>query len=143
MNKSQFQRRAVALASLLFIAQTQALAQEALLESVVVTGTTEQAESITKPFSIITADELNANGASTVGEALRYQPGVSATGFGPNSSRPIVRGQDSDRIKILRNSAATVDVSALSFDHANPRLTDNMDECAAWCAKKNDQSQWL
>lgn len=120
MNKSQFQRRAVALASLLFIAQTQALAQEALLESVVVTGTAEQPESITKPFSIITADELNANGASTVGEALRYQPGVSATGFGPNSSRPIVRGQDSDRIKILRNSAATVDVSALSFDHALP-----------------------
>jgi iron complex outermembrane receptor protein len=124
MNKFQFQRRAVALASLLFIAQSQALAQEAsqesVLESVVVTGTAEQAESITKPFSIITADELNANGASTLGEALRYQPGVSATGFGPNSSRPIVRGQDSDRIKILRNSAATVDVSALSFDHALP-----------------------
>lgn len=121
MNQSQFfQRRAVALASLLFITQAQALAQEALLESVVVTGTAEQPESITKPFSIITADELNASGASTVGEALRYQPGVSATGFGPNSSRPIVRGQDSDRIKILRNSAATIDVSALSFDHALP-----------------------
>ncbi|OYW15738.1 MAG: hypothetical protein B7Z50_00530 [Sphingomonadales bacterium 12-62-5] len=77
--------------------------------------TAEQPESITKPFSIITADELNANGASTVGEALRYQPGVSATGFGPNSSRPIVRGQDADRIKILRNSAATVDVSAVKL----------------------------
>jgi iron complex outermembrane receptor protein len=120
MNKYQFQRRAVALASLLFIAQTQAQAQGTMLESVVVTGATEKPESITKPFSIITADELNANGASTVGEALRYQPGASATGFGPNSSRPIVRGQDSDRIKILRNSAATVDVSALSFDHALP-----------------------
>lgn len=120
MNKFQFERRAVALASLLFIAQTQALAQEPVLESVVVTGTADKPDSITKPFSVITADELNANGASTVGEALRYQPGLSATGFGPNSSRPIVRGQDSDRIKILRNSAATVDVSALSFDHALP-----------------------
>lgn len=120
MNKFQFERRAVALASLLFIAQTQALAQEPVLESVVVTGTADNPDSITKPFSVIKADKLNANGASTVGEALRYQPGVSATGFGPNSSRPIVRGQDSDRIKILRNSAATVDVSALSFDHALP-----------------------
>ena len=120
MNKSQFQRSAIALASVLFMAQTQAQAQEALLESVVVTGTAEQPESITKPFSIITADELNASGASTLGEALRYETGVSATGFGPNSSRPIVRGQDSDRIKILRNSAATIDVSALSFDHALP-----------------------
>lgn len=120
MKKFRFQRRAVALASVLFIAQTQAIAQNALLESVVVTGGSDQPESITKPFSIIPSNELNASGASTVGEALRYQPGVSATGFGPNSSRPIVRGQDADRIKILRNSAATVDVSALSFDHALP-----------------------
>jgi iron complex outermembrane receptor protein len=120
MNTFQFQRRAVALASMLLIANAQALAEEPVLESVVVTGTADKPDSITKPFSIIKADELNASGASTVGEALRYQPGVSATGFGPNSSRPIVRGQDSDRIKILRNSAATVDVSALSFDHALP-----------------------
>lgn len=120
MNTFQFQRRAVALASMLLIANAQALAQEPVLESVVVTGTADKPDSITKPFSVITADELNASGASTIGEALRYQPGVSSTGFGPNSSRPIVRGQDSDRIKILRNSAATVDVSALSFDHALP-----------------------
>jgi len=126
MNRIQFERRAVAMASLLFIAQAQtgAQAQQAVpltvLESVVVTGTAEQPESITKPFSVIGSDELNASGANTLGEALRYQPGVSATGFGPNSSRPIIRGQDSDRIKILRNSAATVDVSALSFDHALP-----------------------
>ena len=120
MNKLQFQRHAIALASVLFIAQTQAMAQSALLESVVVTGTADQPESITKPFSVVESDELNASGASTLGEALRYQPGVSATGFGPNSSRPIVRGQDADRIKILRNSAATIDVSALSFDHALP-----------------------
>lgn len=120
MNTFQFQRRAVALASMLLISNTQALAEEPVLESVLVTGTADKPDSIVKPFSVIKADELNASGASTVGEALRYQPGVSATGFGPNSSRPIVRGQDSDRIKILRNSAATVDVSALSFDHALP-----------------------
>ena len=126
MNRIQFERRAVALASLLFVAQAHTLAQAqqaapaSVLESVVVTGTAEQPESITKPFSLIGSDELNANGANTLGEALRYQPGISDTGFGPNSSRPIVRGQDSDRIKILRNSAAVVDVSALSFDHAVP-----------------------
>lgn len=126
MNRIHFERRAVALASLLFIAQANNLVQAqqsappAVLESVVVTGTAEKPESITKPFSVLDGDELNATGASTLGEALRHQPGISATGFGPNSSRPIVRGQDSDRIKILRNSAATVDVSALSFDHALP-----------------------
>ncbi|HEX4855301.1 MAG TPA: TonB-dependent receptor plug domain-containing protein, partial [Limnobacter sp.] len=118
MKPNQFKRHAVALACA--ILATPALAQVTVLESVIVTGSGIEADSITKPFSIISADELNASGASTLGEALRYQPGISATGFGPNSSRPIVRGQDSDRIKILRNSAPLVDASALSFDHALP-----------------------
>ncbi|MFM1881425.1 MAG: hypothetical protein RLZZ344_1659, partial [Pseudomonadota bacterium] len=39
-------------------------------------------------------------------------------GFGSNASRPIIRGQDGDRVKILQNSAPTNDVSAMSFDHA-------------------------
>lgn len=97
-----------------------ATAQQApVLESVVITGE-HDTDSIAKPFTLIDKDTLNRTGASTVGEALRNTPGMDATGFGPNASRPIVRGQDSDRIKILRNSASTVDVSALSFDHAVP-----------------------
>jgi iron complex outermembrane receptor protein len=71
-----------------------------------------------KPLSVIDSDELSRRQASNLGETLRGLPGVSATGFGPNSSRPIIRGQDGDRIKILQNSAPTNDVSAMSFDHA-------------------------
>ena len=36
----------------------------------------------------------------------------------PGQVRPIIRGQDGDRVKILQNSAPTNDVSAMSFDHA-------------------------
>lgn len=118
MNLPNFKRQAVAMACMLFAASSHA--ELTVLESVLVTGSSEPSESIAKPFSVLSAPQLNADGASTLGEALRYQPGLSATGFGPNSSRPIVRGQDADRIKILRNSAALVDVSALSFDHALP-----------------------
>jgi iron complex outermembrane receptor protein len=90
-----------------------------VLESVIVTGE-QSTDALVKPFTLIDKDTLNNKGAGSVGEALRYTPGMDTTHFGPNASRPIVRGQDADRVKILRNSASTVDVSALSFDHGVP-----------------------
>lgn len=57
---------------------------------------------------------------STLGETLGAQPGVSATYFGPNVSRPVIRGLDGDRIRILQNGSETHDASSLSFDHAVP-----------------------
>ncbi|HEX4879961.1 MAG TPA: TonB-dependent receptor [Limnobacter sp.] len=124
MNALPFSRRAAALASAHFMLSSLAVLSapahsQPVLESVVVTGHGDASDAI-KPFTVINAATLLEQGASTVGEGLRHQPGTSATGFGPNASRPIVRGQDGDRIKILRNSAAMIDVSALSFDHALP-----------------------
>jgi iron complex outermembrane receptor protein len=55
---------------------------------------------------------------STLGETLSGTPGVSSTYFGPSASRPIIRGLDGDRIRILENSGAMRDVSNLSYDHA-------------------------
>jgi iron complex outermembrane receptor protein len=55
---------------------------------------------------------------TTLGETLSGTPGVSSSYFGPNASRPIIRGLDGDRIRILSNSGATVDASGLSYDHA-------------------------
>ncbi|MEQ1516799.1 MAG: TonB-dependent receptor, partial [Usitatibacteraceae bacterium] len=58
--------------------------------------------------------------ASTLGETLNGQPGVSSTWFGPNASRPIIRGLDGDRIRILSNQGASFDASSVSPDHAVP-----------------------
>lgn len=95
-------------------------AQTNTLESVVVTGNPSSAESVAKPFSVLPATDLIESGDSTLGDALRDQPGISSTSFGPNASRPIIRGQSSDRVKILRNSTGVLDASALSEDHALP-----------------------
>ncbi|HLL17577.1 MAG TPA: TonB-dependent receptor, partial [Rubrivivax sp.] len=43
---------------------------------------------------------------------------VAASGFGPNSSRPVIRGLDGERVRLLDNGAVSVDASPLSFDHA-------------------------
>jgi iron complex outermembrane receptor protein len=57
---------------------------------------------------------------SSLGETLDGSPGVSSTYFGPNVSRPVIRGLDGDRIRILQNSTGMLDASSLSFDHAVP-----------------------
>jgi iron complex outermembrane receptor protein len=43
---------------------------------------------------------------------------VSATSFGPNASRPVIRGLDAERVRIMQNGIGILDASSLSFDHA-------------------------
>ena len=54
----------------------------------------------------------------TLGETLSQQPGVSSTYYGPNASRPIIRGQGGEHIRILNNGLSLLDASGTSVDHA-------------------------
>ena len=72
------------------------------------------------PVTQYSGTKLLLRSQSTLGETLDGTPGVSSTYFGPNASRPIIRGLDGDRIRVLQNSGASIDASGLSFDHAVP-----------------------
>ena len=72
------------------------------------------------PVSSLSGDELTLRGQSTLGQTLDGMPGVSSTYFGPNASRPVIRGLDGERIRLLNNGAATSDLSGQSYDHAVP-----------------------
>ena len=96
-----------------------AMAQSAPTE-IVITGNPLGREQATAPVSAMGRTDLLERGQSSLGETLNGLPGVSSTYFGPNASRPIIRGLDGDRIRVLSNSASSVDVSALSYDHAVP-----------------------
>jgi iron complex outermembrane receptor protein len=102
-----------ALLSLVF--PTTALAQ---VPTVVVTGNPLRGEP-TAPASVLSGDALVRARAGTLGDTLGGLPGVAGSGFGPQSSRPVIRGLDGDRIRLLDNGAGTVDASSLSFDHAS------------------------
>lgn len=67
--------------------------------------------------NVIKSDQL-AQGSTTIGEALSNQVGVYSNQFGPGASRPVIRGQDAARVKVLANASETMDVSTLSPDHA-------------------------
>ncbi len=59
-----------------------------------------------------------AQGGVTIGDAIAGQPGVYSNQFGAGSSRPVIRGQDGPRVKVLEHASETADVSTLSPDHA-------------------------
>jgi len=70
------------------------------------------------PVSVLRGDQLTQNQSSTLGQTLNQLPGVSSSDFGPNSSRPVIRGLDGDRIRVMSNGGASLDASTLSYDHA-------------------------
>jgi iron complex outermembrane receptor protein len=72
------------------------------------------------PVTVINRKEISDRSGSTLGEVLEGTPGVSASNFGPNASRPVIRGLDADRIKLMQNGIGILDVSALSPDHSVP-----------------------
>ncbi len=64
--------------------------------------------------------ELQKRRQTSLGDTLSSEAGVTSTQFGPNASRPVIRGLDGDRIRILQNSLGTLDASTQSLDHAIP-----------------------
>lgn len=70
------------------------------------------------PVYVLSGRELSINRESTIGETLTGTPGVSSSYFGPNASRPIIRGMDGDRVRIMQNGVGALDASSLSPDHA-------------------------
>ena len=82
------------------------------------------------PAIVLSSKELTFRQESTLGETLSKTPGISSTYFGPNASRPVIRGLDGDRVRIMQNGIGVLDVSALSPDHAtavDPLLVDRIE----------------
>ena len=82
------------------------------------------------PVSVLNGRELSLTRAGTLGETLNGTPGVSATSFGPNASRPVIRGLDGERVRIMQNGIGILDASSLSFDHAvsvDPLVIEQID----------------
>ncbi len=92
----------------------------AALPDVTVTGNPLGTTDLIAPADAYSGNALLLRAQGTLGETLDGTPGVSSSYFGPNASRPIIRGQEGDRIRILQNSGSSVDASGLSHDHAVP-----------------------
>jgi iron complex outermembrane receptor protein len=97
--------------------------------AVVITGN-PLGSSPVSPASVLAGDGLALRRGGTLGDTLDGLPGVAASGFGPQSSRPVIRGLDGERIRLLDNGGTAVDASNLSADHAvalDPLLVERLE----------------
>ena len=97
---------------------TQVAAADTPTTRIVITGNPLGSDTLAQPSAVLTGEALAQRRAGTLGDTLSGLVGVSATGFGPQASRPVIRGLDGDRIRLLDNGGASADASNLSFDHA-------------------------
>ena len=95
-----------------------AFAQSQPSLEITATGSQEATQSILTPTKILQGDELLNKLGSTLGATLANELGVSATGYGAGSSRPVIRGLEGSRVQILQNGLSVGDVSNISQDHA-------------------------
>lgn len=72
------------------------------------------------PVTVMTAPEVEALPAASIGDVTALRPGLAASTFAPGASRPIIRGLDTYRVRVQENGIGSHDVSALSEDHAVP-----------------------
>jgi iron complex outermembrane recepter protein len=68
--------------------------------------------------SVLTGIDLVRDLRPQIGDALTRLPGVSATSFAPGASRPVLRGFQGERVRVLTDGIGTIDVSNTSADHA-------------------------
>ncbi|MGB7406010.1 MAG: TonB-dependent receptor plug domain-containing protein, partial [Pacificimonas sp.] len=68
--------------------------------------------------SIIQGIDLQRSMSGQIGDVLAALPGVSATSFSPGASRPVLRGFQGERVRVLVDGIGSLDASAPSADHA-------------------------
>ncbi|TBV08125.1 TonB-dependent receptor [Stutzerimonas kirkiae] len=77
-----------------------------------------QRHEMTTPVEVLEGDELMKRRAATIGETLDGLPGVNSSSFGPGVGRPVIRGLDGARVKVLSDGVEVLDASTISPDHA-------------------------
>ena len=72
---------------------------------------------LAQPVSVLQGDDLRSKREASLGDTLSQELGVTSSAFGPAAGRPIIRGMDGPRIRVLEGGIGTQDISAVSPDH--------------------------
>ena len=90
------------------------------LDSVVVSasGLGKQSHEMTMPVAVMEGQELVMRREATLVETLQGLPGVHSSSFGAGAARPVIRGLDGARVKVLSDGVELLDASTISPDHA-------------------------
>ena len=89
-----------------------------------------QPHEMTTPAEVLEGDELVTRREATLGATLDKLPGVRSSSFGPGVGRPVIRGLDGARVKVLSDGVEVLDASTISPDHAitsEPLLSERIE----------------
>jgi iron complex outermembrane receptor protein len=86
---------------------------------IVVTGSPLGTETATI-VATVDRDQIVKNGGGNIADALNEVPGIAGTGFAAGASRPIIRGMDATRVRMLEDGSSASDVSDIGPDHGVP-----------------------
>jgi iron complex outermembrane receptor protein len=99
-------------------------------QAIVVTGVKRSAGDVLGGVSVVGLEELTHAVRPSLGETLKDQPGVTASSFGPTASRPILRGLQGERVRVLVDGIGSLDLSSSDPDHAvaiNPLTAERIE----------------
>lgn len=109
----------VALSPTVYAENSSKTMPSATFDTIIVTASPLQAQAgeMATATSIIRSSQLEQQTATTLGDVLTNEVGVSADTFGQGASRPIIRGQTAPRVKVMQNGLTVQDASQISPDH--------------------------
>ncbi len=92
------------------------------VETVVVTATplSGDADATAGISAKVDRDRILQSAGGNLADALADIPGVTGSGFAAGASRPIIRGFDANRVKLMEDGIGSFDVSDIGPDHGVP-----------------------
>ncbi len=92
------------------------------IETVVVTASpiAQDKDRFATIVAKVSREDIVKSGGGNLADALATVPGVSDTSFAAGASRPIIRGMDANRVRVLEDGIGSFDVSDIGPDHGVP-----------------------
>jgi iron complex outermembrane receptor protein len=89
------------------------------LEEIVITASGHERTrfDVLQSTNVLAGEALQREARATLGDTLAQQPGIAPSGFTAGASRPVIRGLDGPRVRVLQNGVGTGDLSTVSPDH--------------------------
>ncbi|MDG2534566.1 TonB-dependent receptor [Sphingomonas sp. HITSZ_GF] len=87
--------------------------------TIVVTGSPLGSQTPTI-VATVDRDQIVQTGGGNIADSLAQVPGIAGTGFASGASRPIIRGMDATRVRMLEDGSSASDVSDIGPDHGVP-----------------------
>ena len=111
----------VALSSAVYAADPAQNADNTIQEIIITASPiAHEADKFATIVNSVDRSQILQQGGAQLADALANTPGVTGTSFAGGANRPVIRGFDANRVRVLENGIGDFDVSDIGPDHGVP-----------------------